>query len=226
MILRRDVYKLLGDNLILKVNPEAIKNHAPPPLYSWSRKKFLIKKRYGKVISRIILLPYTSLFVYSGKWDLSAKPFKEYHTYINMLDLYRNKNDFRNSLWYKNAKRDIEQDGRFIRKDRSFTSLYELDTLFEENLLDILISMEETGYENNKAQDSCGVMISRSGELIKSFGMGNHRLAAAQLVGLKSIPVTVTRVHKEWFKEVGGGWKGIKLQKLKYALSEVETEHS
>ncbi len=70
--------------------------------------------------------------------------------------------------------------------------------LFEyfEGICTLLQSMAKDGYDLNKA-GPISLAIGRDGTLIKEKH-GHHRLAAAQLLGLDTVPFAIMTVHTRW----------------------------
>ncbi|TVR66675.1 MAG: hypothetical protein EA427_15760 [Spirochaetaceae bacterium] len=175
------------------------------------------------MLSRIIRVPFER-FVQGGSWDREGFPIQAHRSYRVVNDLYTHRTDFRQSDTYKNARESLRRDGHFQRKKRTASTIEELDTLFQEDLVTLINSMEKNGYEIDRSPDHCRVMITAQGTLVKTQ-RGGHRFAAAQLTGVTSVPVIVFRIHRTWLKTVQGGFRGEKLENLRRALREVEARY-
>ncbi len=64
-------------------------------------------------------------------------------------------------------------------------------------------SMAAEGYRPGRAPDEIGVAIARDGTLLKAPG-GQHRFAAARLLGLDRVTAEVCYIHRDWQRGCGG----------------------
>jgi hypothetical protein len=64
----------------------------------------------------------------------------------------------------------------------------------------LYLSLQEKGYQTQKAVDEIGVSIGRDGTLIKD-SRGHHRFALAQLLRLEKITAELRFVHRDWLKQ-------------------------
>ncbi|MCG5549485.1 hypothetical protein [Halorhodospira halochloris] len=171
-------------------------------------------------------------FLVPGDWDLRARPisidgdFPGSQKYAKLADLVRCADDFRQSLWYAEARQQLQDEGRFVYKSRHImTDLDSLDRFFENYLVKLIVSLRTEGYLPESAQgEHCGVAIGRDGDLLLTE-RGRHRFFVAHLLGLQSILVEVRRAHSEWFRKVGAGFHGAGKQRLQQALQEVGDNH-
>lgn len=123
------------------------------------------------------------------------------------------------------AKERILKGQCFRHKKSVAGSIKELNALFENQLMDLIYSMESHGYMESKSSDPCRVMISRTGSVIKGR-RGRHRFAAARLTGVREVPVLVSHMHLEFARRQGViESKRINTERLCSAIRRVERAH-
>lgn len=152
----------------------------------------------------------------------SEDPVEHHTTYRRLQDLIVKQNrDYRKSFWYKSFIEQLRSSGRAEYKTLSFVSEQEVDNFFENYVLQIVSSMERSGYDPSKGADTGGAYISATGTIQKSVA-GTHRFCIARILGVKRMPVQILGAHENWFKERVGA-RG--LDGLAAALRIVETTH-
>lgn len=124
--------------------------------------------------------------------------FQETETYRFLAELQRENLDWRRVERYREFRRRIEA-GEVVHlrsKRRRMTTVAELEPYFEE-YAGLLRSMSERGYVATGASDRIMILIDGSGGILKET-KGRHRLAAAQLAGVRSVPIRISHVHARW----------------------------
>lgn len=145
-------------------------------------------------------------FIWDGDWDLQVKPFQETFQYRFIRDLWENRNDLTRSRRYTELT-------QMIRRGRPYRSYHKgvyLDTeakvlQYLKIYLCFMRQIQQQGYHASLAPDAIGIGIDRRGAFVK-ISKGNHRLAMAQIVGLKKIPVLVGCVHRTWWERAKKAW--------------------
>jgi hypothetical protein len=183
---RRSMEKRFGSSLSLEVDPNSLNN-----LVSFKNK--YQRRQLG------------NRFIWDGDWDKRTRHFHDTERYQFLADIWENRSDLSKS------KRFHELVSMY-KKGRPYRSYHKGVCLDNEQkvhrFLQIYLTFMEQlgtyGYDRSLAEDPVGVALDRQGRLIK-INKGLHRLAMAQIVGLKKIPVQVRAVHRLWWdKEVSG----------------------
>lgn len=139
--------------------------------------------------------------------------FQETETYRFLEQLWQSDLDYRNVDRYREFTRRIAE-GETIKlrsKRRRMSSAADLDAYFAD-YVDLLRSMREKGYVATGASDRIMIMIDRRGGIMKET-KGRHRLAAAQIAGVRSVPVKISHVHAAWVDAQEGTGKLDKTRK-------------
>jgi len=63
--------------------------------------------------------------------------------------------------------------------------------------------MAELGYVATGASHRIKILIDRNGDILEET-KGRHRLAAAQIVGVASVPMQISHVHATWVDAQSG----------------------
>lgn len=147
----------------------------------------------------------------SGDWDKEVYPINESPTYRGIKQRYCDNKDWKQTDYYKNKKRKIENQGSAID--------YHSISQFEERLayIDRLYrNIRDNGYKSQKELEpkdwdqnrhpivtrahrktgEVGVNIDREGRLLHNDGI--HRLSIAQILDIDEIPVQVVLRHEKW----------------------------
>lgn len=168
-----------------------VTRHALPPFATWAKGP---------------LSPLASVMrkrlVFGGDWDLAAQDCGKIKSFQRVHSLAEHLPNYRASLWYIAAISAYEKHGYFRHKNHRVYSIFEIDTLFEQELVPLVSSMRDTGYRQRPDSDVPLAMIGRNGEIIKTE-KGRHRFAAAQAVGCKEFPLRIAAVHKDWLRSCG-----------------------
>lgn len=184
---------------ILYVNPHSINQHALEPNLTWVVWSAVHLPKYvnQKLVFRLKYI-LGRKGVFGGNWDINSKPFIEREEFRLMNDLKNSLPNFRQSIWYKHGVLAIEKTGRFTHKNLIAFDLLQLDQIFEEYLVQMLLSMKRYGYRQGEGVDFPEGMIGRDGTLIKT-AHGTHRLAAAKVSGAQGLfPIKVIGIHRLW----------------------------
>ena len=146
--------------------------------------------------------------VCGGDWDIATYRFSDLEVYKALDDRIRNKLEWNKTEYYHGMLKQIET-GRVLWGCRTKDDLDNRCSYLD----DLIHSIKENGYKLNhtiklESEDASkhskdeilsqevSVNIGRTGEYL--FQDGRHRLAIAQILGLKSIPVKVLVRHKQW----------------------------
>jgi hypothetical protein len=135
--------------------------------------------------------------VAGGNWDLDLRVFEELYVYRAYEDVFLKHRKWEDTELYNGEY----QAGTTRLRNFSEMDSSELTTwknLRCKYLSFIYKSMRELGYQQDPYSDYVTVLIGRDGKVI--LNNGRHRLAAAKLLGIESIPVLVDVRHKQWAK--------------------------
>ncbi|MBE0497366.1 MAG: hypothetical protein IBX45_13180 [Campylobacterales bacterium] len=195
---------LLGEDIVLMINPRVVKTYGYPSFGQRMMVRF-VGFFVGKKRSAAFFPDGDHLFFPPGDWDVNAIPLEKIARYKKMENLWRHRDNFRQSLSYKIAVAKMFV-GRFfgkgmVYKKTPIKTFAELEDLLKHHLLNILYSLKNEGYRMDIEQDMPEVSIGREGQIIKSK-RGRHRFIAAKIVGLEKMPVVVSHIHPLWFEKV------------------------
>jgi len=183
---RRSMEKRFKHSLSLEVDPNSLNN-----LVSFKNK--YQRRHLG------------NRFIWDGDWDKRTRHFHDTKRYKFLADIWENRSDLSKSKRFHELV-------NMYKKGKPYRSYHKgvyLDTeqkvhRFLQIYLTFMEQLRRYGYDPSLAVDPVGVALDRQGKLIK-INKGLHRLAMAQIVGLKKIPVQVRAVHRLWWdKEVSG----------------------
>lgn len=125
-----------------------------------------------------------------GNWDVGLRLFSDTEVYQAYKAVF-----FDNKVWndtkFFNGR--LSTTGIVCETDRERYKVQRCQYL---NFL--YKSMREFGYVQDPLGDNVAILISRNGKII--LNNGRHRLAAAQLLKIPQIPVTIDVRHKQWLK--------------------------
>lgn len=217
------VKKLLGDNLILEINPQKIDQLTGAPLRPVDKvvtrmfDKLSVSKKHTRAIFRG--------FVVSGNWDKEAAPICESEKYLKILDLIQNKHEYRKSIFYHEIKNKIDNGKIYRHKNILIKNDEDINGFFKKYMLEMIDSLQNEGYLDSKAGKHGTALIGRNGELIKAFN-GQHRFFAAKILGLNNIKLLITTIHRDWFRYTESGFYGKRKKNLIRSLRNVEIYHT
>jgi len=172
--------------LILHINPRELKQFAMHP--RGTKRK-----------------PTSEAFIWDGNWDLCRVELQNDYALKFIRDLAIHRDDLSKTKKYEQLLKlakagtpfQSHQEGVYLNsKERilEYLSVY----------LGFLDQMATRGYQAERAKDYPGVAITREGRLVK-VRRGAHRLAMAQWLGIKSLPVQVHYVHRHWWNRLRNG---------------------
>jgi hypothetical protein len=179
----------------IHVPARLVTRHALPPFSGWGG-------RFGTLPVALM----RKRLVFGGDWDLAAHDCADMLSFRRVASLVAHASAYRDSLWYDAARRSFEKHGYFRHKTRFARSIAEIDALFEDELVPLVVTMRDEGYRQRPGSDIPLALISRSGEVLKTE-KGRHRFAAAQALGLEDFPLRIAAVHRDWLRGegIGGG---------------------
>ena len=181
------VKKILGQNLIFKINPKYIQKQVKKECYignDWLQQK-----------------AFFEYFFIGGDWEDGCTLIENDLNYIEMKQLLIFREKFRESPAYLSCVKEF-YDGRPQKgcDGNYFNSILKIDETFS-YYLGLIKSMASKGYlqdlpaPNKEGEEyHIGVAIGQAGELFH-FRTGHHRLAISKLLNLDSIFIQVHCVH-------------------------------
>lgn len=177
-------------------------------------KKFLTLDVPPESLNRMAVFPsgrvrrsMANRFIWDGDWDRGGLSFKSIDRFVLMTDIWSNKADLRNSRRYAELADMIKRGRPYTEFNRNRMGIY-LNTeskvlRYLEIYLEFMTQLQAHGYDSSLEKDPVCAAIDREGGLIKT-SKGLHRLAMAQVLGMKSIPVRIRGVHREWWSKTAG----------------------
>ncbi len=131
-----------------------------------------------------------------GAWDLLATTFRDHPTYVRLDMVYSH-------VYQIFSKQELQN---LVKAEDAHVLGQLLPALPQpltarrlQRYLYLLELMASQGYSRELAPDYIGLALGREGQPIK-VSEGNHRLAAAQILGLASIEAEVRYVHEKWYQ--------------------------
>ena len=97
----------------------------------------------------------------------------------------------------------------------------EIRTFLNEYALNLIRTMESSGYDLEKGSEIGTAHIDRDGRLVKS-GSATHRFCVARIVGVKRFPLRVVGIHEDWARAAASPGKQLSLDQLVVKLREIE----
>jgi hypothetical protein len=173
--------------------------------------------RTGKLEDRDLVL--TEWFLGSGDWSKWLRPIATTPVYREVETLLRAGKDFRTTAHFQKLKLHMEMGRPPIRNEIPLDTLEKLEA-YGESVLRLAASIKkagvlrrsESGIEQMTAnadaarplwvevkESEIGAAILANGTIAR-LGPGHHRIAAAKLVGVSSVPVEIRLVHTDWLK--------------------------
>jgi hypothetical protein len=232
---------LLGDGLVLEVDPACITHYAiaghvtrrermllkrafksvPLLLSTFERRESRYRRLFEFAIDRILR---REPFVIPAAFYPQAKPIVGLQKYVRMADFIEKRDEPQASLWFEELVADIEVHG--VVRHKHFCMGHRDDVLrfLDEYAGDLVDSLKCEGYQREKSVDIGAVLVGPDGSLHKAAS-GEHRFFAARILGVAPVPVRVQGVHADWFARHVGAGEGWELHRLRDALREVEARH-
>lgn len=130
--------------------------------------------------------------VLPGDWDLEVQDFEHSVSFFSSLAARVNSGiEWQQTEYYKDVLASLQRgESRF-----GLSSVEQLEQHCE-SMDALYLSMQTSGWQQEKGADYVTINIGRNGQLL--FNDGRHRLSCAKLLGLEKIPVKVSVRHTEW----------------------------
>jgi hypothetical protein len=193
-LLRDPLERELAALLRPDIDPLAIVEYGIPAYkrYQLSGQPLLVRR-----VRKLLSQPARSRLVQAHDY-IRLGAFRETETWRFLDELWRAHLDYRRVDRYHDFARRIAAGETIVlrSKRRRMGTTSELDAYFAD-YVDLLRSMHEKGYVATGASDRIMIMIDRHGGIMKET-KGRHRLAAAQIAGVRSVPVKISHVHAAW----------------------------
>ena len=226
---QHQVLKALGSDAVLWINPKKLSIRscssalAMTKYYRKSMKRLRIPRFIRIYIARNILqhlephiLPE---FCFKGR-----EPIEGMEKYLKIKDLTENQDKVENSAWYKELSEQLKSIGYAKYKNLRLCSDSEVSIFLNEYVLNLVRSMQTSGYDLEKGAEIGTAHIDRDGSLVKS-GSATDRFCVARIVGLKRFPLRVVGIHEDWAKAAALPENGLKLDRLVAKLRETEKSY-
>ncbi len=204
---RRAVESLLGDALVVHVDPRQLIRSA-----DW--RGYPDRKR-----------PSSSAFIWDGDWDQRRRDLRHGSRYRFISDIDAHRDNLRQTERFRSLSKRLEA-GRPWSSHQQGVLLdsEERILVYLRIYLGFLDDMATHGFDASRGKDDLGVAITREGRVLK-INRGLHRLAMAQHIGLRSVPVRVKAVHRMWWQRVTNGSSGAAaLARVQMALAHCHPE--
>ncbi|WP_106475840.1 sigma factor [Phytohalomonas tamaricis] len=186
---RRSVESYGGDKLNLRLDPNRLITSISFP-------------------DKIERRKFSNQFLWKGDWDQRKHDIRTSSRYVFIDDIWRHRLNPEHSDFYQRQLKKIKQG----RPYRSHHKGILLDT--PERVLAYihvyLFYMEDMacfGFDESQGKDRVGIAINREGYIVK-INKGLHRLAMAQVLGVREISVHVRAVHQDWWQRITRGAHG------------------
>lgn len=231
MILQHTIVKHYKNRFTIRLNPRIIEGYVGSNITKFANSSSQILNSANEY-----LWPSGGMFERFSPFKVYSFVIPEIHytepVPINTLkkfekvrDLIIHKEDYTKSMWFQELNHKLREGGMAKHKDITIRSVDELNRFFEDYVLKLVISMENSGYDFSIDQDIPNIMIGRNGEIHKS-NAGDHRFFIAKIVGAPLMPFTIKGVHKSFMKmhEIPNKKHGI--NKLIKVIKELEYRYS
>ena len=156
------------------------------------------------------------MFLFGGDWSPLLFPLDNARVHVEILQVCRAREAFRDTSRYRALARQIGSGERIRRGASVLRSLADLDAYYG-YCLDLVESIDRNGLQprgalgegalkahhgvrtwwQDRVERDVGVAVAEDGALVH-HGSGRHRLAVAIGLGLERIPVEVRLVHSGW----------------------------
>jgi hypothetical protein len=229
-ISNRLVKTFLNDDLILWINPAKVHYHIGTSRPENRKIKQLFAKLPTKNLAvrsaqRITLRAtnFFESFAIESAFYQDLTQFEQHRKYLRVRDFIQNRENFRESRWYKDLVADLEAEGAARHKTNVMTSIQDIEHFMQYYVLSMIKSLERDGFDFRKGGGIGRALISENGTIHKSSS-GRHRFYVARELGISPIPLRIAGVHEDWYRKHIG--KRFRPGKLRMALSEVQANHS
>jgi hypothetical protein len=208
-LLRDPLERELAPLLRCEIDPCAIVEYGIPAYkrYQLSSQPLLVR-RLRKLVSQ----PARSRLVQHDDY-IRLGTFRETETWRFLDQLWRADLDFRSvDRYHEFAGRIAGGETIVLRsKRRRMSNNAELDAYFAD-YVELMRSMRENGYVATGASDRIMIMIDHRGGIMKET-KGRHRLAAAQIAGVRTVPIRISHVHVAWVEAQDGATRAEKTRR-------------
>jgi len=192
--------RALGDQLVIEIDPRILRLRLMQRIQSSSGRLYIHDK-----------------FIGAGSWRGIVHPVARSSTHRDVLEIVRQDFDYRNTAAYRSAM-SRARTRKPIRRNFIELKSPQLVEGYFRHTSDLCRSVRESGVRRRSEwhqgifanprvrlpwvewmEADIGIAIGRDGGIFH-FGSGKHRTAAAQALGVKSIPAEVRMVHLEWLR--------------------------
>jgi len=129
----------------------------------------------------------------------AAIPVRDTQRYRRIADALDHADALQNSLWFHQMRTQLRDTGAAYYKTRALHSEAEILAFLRDDLLGLVESMRENGFDGSRTGYESTAVIMADGSLCKT-GSGNHRFCIAKLIGLDRFPLQVVGAHEAWVK--------------------------
>ena len=133
--------------------------------------------------------------IHAGDWDRRGGAIEDHPVYRLMAGLYQQPDPERGLAVVEAYFRARGMGASAAREKRERKG-----EKVREQYVRLLARMAEEGYRPGAARDEVGVAIGRDGAVLKAPG-GQHRFAAARVLGLPCVLAEVRYVHWNWYRD-------------------------
>ena len=227
-LVRYHVRRALGAALVLRIDPRRVTRHVgtnQPLTHSARLALNACDGRYPGLKPatrplRKLLYSIEPFRLRQAPFD-RAIPIEQEPRYGLLDDFIANRDRVERSLWFRRLRQALDDHGQAAHKSialRSEAAILEFLNTYARDLVD---SLERTGYDASRAPDTATALVDRHGAILKS-DVGNHRFAAARILGAGPFPLEILGVHRDWYRRHVGraGMAG-----LRTALRALEAAH-
>lgn len=208
-LLRDPLERELAPLLRGEIDPRAIVEYGIPAYkrYQLSSQPLLVRR-----IRKLLSQPARSRLVQHDDY-IRLGTFQETETWRFLDQLWRANLDFRSVDRYHEFARRIAGGETIVlrSKRRRMSNATELDAYFAD-YVELMNSMREKGYVATGASDRIMIMIDHRGGIMKET-KGRHRLAAAQIAGVRTVPIRISHVHAAWVEAQDGATHAEKVRR-------------
>lgn len=221
---------MLKDDLVLWVDPQKIDHHVRSKRPNNIKVKEFIRDlksipKIAKLIERPVLRLTNALesFVIEDTAYEDLQHFSSVIKYKKVSDFVKNRNNFRNSIWYSDLLLSLQEKGYANHKKIYMYSESEIDHFITSYVLGLINSLEQDGYIGGKGREFGTALIGKDGSIHKSAS-GNHRFYFSRVLGIKPVPLVISGVHEDWYlNNVGFGLHPRRLKQQLRAIGQTNS---
>lgn len=184
----------LNEKLTLYVDPRKIDLYAgskhPLSVLTAQRTKWL-PVLFRKWTNRTITRHHP--FLVPERWLPPLVNIVQTEKYCRIESLIANIENYHRSSWYEDLKKELEEKGRTRHKNIKIKSTEDLDSFFKNYACELISSMQEKGYIEERGHDVGAAFILGNGTIAKAAS-GNHRFFVAKKLGLTNIPIRIVGI--------------------------------